>query len=129
MPDALSGKLVVVIDDDRLILDAMEGLLRSWGLRTVTGFSDKAALARLADQDGTPDLIISDYSLLDGSTGVDAIQRLRIRFGASIPAILVSGETDPERLREARASGLPLLYKPVSPKTLRAMLNRILQGD
>ena len=51
---------------------------------------------------------------------------LRRAFNASIPAFLISGDTDPERLREARASGYHLLHKPVRPMALRAMLSQFL---
>jgi signal transduction histidine kinase/CheY-like chemotaxis protein len=125
--DESKGKLVVVIDDDAPALDGIGGLLRSWGCRVVTGGSEIAALTGLADHDETPDLIISDYRLQDGKTGVDAIERLRDEFSIPIPAFLVSGDTNPEPLRHAQANGFHLLHKPVDPMALRAMLNRMLK--
>ncbi len=127
--DPASGKLVVVIDDDALVLDGMRGLLRSWGCQVVTAESDQAALARLAGRDRRPDLIISDYRLADGNTGFEVIKSLRSALGAPIPAFLITGDTAPERLREANASGFHLLHKPVSPMTLRAMLNQLLKDQ
>jgi signal transduction histidine kinase/DNA-binding NarL/FixJ family response regulator len=126
--DPVSGKLVVVIDDDALALDAMRGLLRRWGCFVVGAESESSALASLAGDDHRPDLIISDYRLADGRTGIEAIQRLRSALGARIPAFLVTGDIAPERLREAGANGLHLLHKPVEPMALRAMLNQILKG-
>lgn len=119
---SISGKLVVVIDDDALILDSTGGLLRSWGCDVVTAASAHVALAGLAERDRTPDLIISDYRLSDGQNGIEAIEKLREAFNLSIPGFLISGDTAPERLREARASGYHLLHKPVRPRALRAML-------
>ena len=127
--DVSEGKLVVVIDDDAPALDGMGGLLRSWGCRVVTGGSENAALSGLEDHDQAPDLIISDYRLRDGKTGVDAIKRLRDKFSAPIPAFLVSGDTNPEPLRHAQAGGYFLLHKPVDPMTLRAMLNRMFKKN
>jgi CheY-like chemotaxis protein len=75
-----------------------------------------------------PDLIISDYRLTDGHTGIEAIQRLRSAFHAPIPAFLITGDIAPERLREASANGFHLLHKPVGPMALRAMLNQLLRG-
>src|SRR5882672_6706047 len=126
--DPAAGKLVVVIDDDALALDAMRGLLRRWGCLVVTAEAEGAALASLADDDQCPDLIISDYRLADGHTGIDAIQRLRSAFQAPIPAFLVTGDIAPERLSEASANGFHLLHKPVGPMALRAMLNQLLRG-
>jgi signal transduction histidine kinase/integral membrane sensor domain MASE1 len=124
---SISGKLVVVIDDDALVLDSMGGLLRSWGCDVVTAASAHVALAGLAERDRTPDLIISDYRLSDGQNGIEAIEKLREAFNLSIPAFLISGDTAPEPLREARASGYHLLHKPVRPRALRAMLGPFLK--
>jgi CheY-like chemotaxis protein len=128
MADPASGKLIVVIDDDALALDAMRGLLRRWGCLVVTAESESEALASLAGDDQRPDLIISDYRQADGHTGIEAIQRLRSALRARIPAFLITGDIAPERLREASANGLHLLHKPVEPMALRAMLNQILKG-
>jgi len=125
--DPVAGKVIVVIDDDALVLDGMGGLLRSWGCRVVAEVSETAALARLAELGQQPDLIISDHRLADGKTGIEAIDCLHGVLGIAIPAFLISGDTTPERLRDARASGYHLLHKPVSPMTLRAMLNRFLK--
>lgn len=133
LPDAVTdptrGKLVVVIDDDALVLDGMRGVLKSWGCSVVTADSDGAALAGLSEHKRPPDLIISDYRLGDGKTGFEVIERLRSAFRASIPAFLISGDTAPERLREASASGYYLLHKPVLPMTLRATVSQLLKGD
>ena len=120
--DVSNGKLVVVIDNDPLVLEGMGGLFRSWGCRVVTGRTDGAALAGLAEYGQPPDVIISDYHLCDGKTGIEAITQLRRALSAPIPAFLMSGDTDPEPLQEAKANGYPLLHKPVSPMALRAAL-------
>ncbi len=129
MADPASGKLIVVIDDDALVLDAMRGWLRSWGCRVVTAESDNSVLASLASEDRRPDLVISDFRLGDGKTGIEIIGRLRNAFSAPIPAFLITGDIAPEHLREARASGFQLLHKPVGPMTLRAILNQLLRGS
>ena len=125
--DTARGKLVVIVDDDELVLDSMRGLLQGWGCRVIAAKSDSAALASLGDHSGRPDLIISDYQLADGRTGFEAIEHLRGALGAPIPAFLMSGDTAPERLREAGASGYHLLHKPISPAVLRATLNHFLR--
>lgn len=126
--DPATGRLVVVIDDDALVLDGMRGMLRSWGCYVVAAESDGAALASLDGDDRRPDLIISDYRLGGGDTGIEAVERLRSAFDAPIPAFLISGDTAPECLNEARAHGFHLLHKPVAPMALRAMVNQMLKG-
>jgi signal transduction histidine kinase len=126
--DPARGKLVLVVDDDALVLDAMRGLLQSWGSRVITAASASAALGALANQGEPPHLIISDYRLSEGKTGIEAIEELRSVFGAAIPACLISGDTGPEPLRHASGQGYQLLHKPVPPITLRAVVNQLLQG-
>jgi signal transduction histidine kinase len=128
MADPAPGKRVVVIDDDALVLDGMGGILRSWGCEVVTAESGETALARLTAQRLKPDLIISDYRLANGRSGIEAIERLRGELAAAIPAFLISGDTAPERLREASASGYHLLHKPLTPMRLRAMLNQLVKA-
>src|SRR5262245_39959669 len=90
--DLAMGKFVVVIDDDPLVLDAMRGVLKSWGCSVLTAKSDSAALAALAREERQPDLIISDYRLGDARTGFEVIELLRGAIGADIPAFLISGD-------------------------------------
>jgi CheY-like chemotaxis protein len=102
-------------------------LLRSWGCRVVTAASDDSAIDDLIKQGSVPDLIVSDYHLPDGQTGLHVIGKVRSAFRAEIPAFVISGDVHPEPLQETREQGFHLLYKPVAPMTLRAMLNRMLK--
>jgi signal transduction histidine kinase/ActR/RegA family two-component response regulator len=125
--DVSNRKLVVLIDDDPLVLEGMGGLFRSWGYHLLVAGGDDEALAGVADRDRPPDLIISDYHLPGGKTGIEVIEGLRTALSAEIPAFLVSGDTSPELLRQARASGYHLLHKPVDAMTLRAMVSHVLR--
>lgn len=126
IPDPARGKLVVVIDDDPLVREGMGGLLGGWGCDLVTADGAEAALSGLAGR--RPDLVISDCRLAGGASGIDAIERLRAALDPAIPAFLISGDTAPDRLRDAREHGFHLLHKPVPPMRLRAMLNRYLKS-
>lgn len=112
-------KLVVVIDDDPLVLEATGGLLRSWGCQVVAAESCSAAMAKLTEIGQRPDLIVCDYRLPQGPTGIDAIEMLRGAF--EIPALLISGDGT---LREPDddAGGFRLLHKPLNAETFRAVL-------
>src|SRR5439155_27373470 len=94
---AVEGKVILIIDDAPIVLEGTSGLLGKWGYAVVTAGSDEAALIELAEREQRPDLIISDYHLANGKTGVEAIERIGAAFGAWIPAILISGDTAPER--------------------------------
>jgi two-component system, sensor histidine kinase len=127
--DAARGKLVVVIDNDVRVLEGMGGLLRNFGCRVVTATTPEAALVAVSELGAAarPDLVISDFHLGDGQTGITAIAKLKEAYGA-VPAFVMSGDTAPERLREARESGHHLLHKPVQPIMLRAMVSRSLKS-
>jgi CheY-like chemotaxis protein len=116
-------KLVVVIDDDPLILEATGGLLQSWGCCVVTAQSCEEALVRLAETEAgrRPDVIVSDYQLSRGLSGIDAIERLRSAFPNPIPALLISGDASSPRC-EVGSQGYHLLYKPVNAERLHAAL-------
>ena len=125
--DPVRGKLVLVIDDDALVIDGMRGVLQSWGCRVLAANSEAAALSQVSLQT-PPDLIISDYRLANGKSGIEAIEHVRGALGSAPPAFLISGDTAPERLREASDSGYHLLHKPVPPMRLRAMLSQLLRA-
>jgi signal transduction histidine kinase len=128
-PIAGAGKLVVIIDDDESVRDSTCGLLQQWGCIVVAAGSVDAALANLAELGKQPDLIISDYRLAHGKTGFESIDRMRRSCGAQIAAFLISGDTAPERLREAHESGYYLLHKPVMPITLRSVVTQLLRAS
>ncbi|MGE8187520.1 ATP-binding response regulator [Pseudomonas sp. NPDC086278] len=115
----LSGKYMLVIDDDEAVRQGMYLLLKGWGCECFTVETlDQAK--QLGTQ--TPDAIICDYRLREGFSGGDVIRLLRDYYEHDVPALLVTGDTAPERLREATATGIPLLYKPLSPLLLRKTL-------
>jgi signal transduction histidine kinase/CheY-like chemotaxis protein len=127
---ALARGLVVVIDDELAIREAMSSLLSSWGHDVIAVGSGDEALARLSTSPVRPDLLICDYRLRDGENGIEVIDRLRCEYNDTIAAILVTGDTAPDRLAEAQASGLLLLHKPVSNGKLRAaIVNLIAEAE
>jgi signal transduction histidine kinase len=122
--DPLAGKRVLVIDDDPLVLEATAGILRSWRCEVFSADSLRGASGVLGSV--RPDLVISDYRLKDGQTGIEAIAMLRDTFGSDIPAFIVSGDVAPELKTEVQESGLLLVHKPLSPMALRAMATRLM---
>jgi signal transduction histidine kinase len=124
---AVEGRLVLIIDDVPIVLEGTGGLLGKWGYSVVTASSDEAALIELAELAQRPDLMISDYHLANGKTGIEAAERIAAAFGRPIPTILISGDTAPERLRDAKEKGYILLHKPVDPMQLRAVMHQLLR--
>ena len=113
---------ILVIEDDAAVQEAMRGLLADWGCDVRVVSSAEEALAWLRRDAHRPDVIIADYRLRDGKTGTQAIESIKSEFRSYIPALLITGDTSPERLREAQTSGYYLLHKPVHPLQLRIAL-------
>ncbi len=125
VPD-LRGVFVVVVDDIDDARIAMCGLLERWGCLTLAAADGDDAVEQLASHDRPPELIVSDYRLAKGEDGLAAIARIRASAQEPVPAIFVTAETGAELARLARACGVPVLHKPVSPVKLRALLAQLL---
>jgi signal transduction histidine kinase len=120
-----ADRFVVIIDDDKLVLDGVGGLLRGWGCHVSAFTSAAAAKASLMERCRVPDLIICDHHLTKGETGAKVIPDLRRTLNAPIPALLITGDISPERKQEAEMGGYELLQKPAPPMTLLAKLQLV----
>lgn len=120
--------LVAFIDDDADILEAMLELFDQWGIRLAASEDGAQLRDELLGLGRAPDVILSDYRLRSGHTGIEAIAMLRATFGAGIPAALLTGDTASDTIQVIRASGLPVLHKPIKPAMLRALLTHLLAG-
>jgi signal transduction histidine kinase/ActR/RegA family two-component response regulator len=121
----LNPRFVLVVDDETAVQEAMRALLTAWGHTVTTAGSGREMLERTVDCATPPDLIICDYRLRGDESGIDTIQRLRSEFNDDIPAIIMTGDTAPDRIREAMASGCFLMHKPVSNSKLRAAITNL----
>jgi two-component system, sensor histidine kinase len=121
----LAGRLIVIVEDEPAVREGLEVLLRSWGA-TIEAFESVGATAAWADASDPgvvkPALVIADYRLMHGETGVAAIEALRSRFGSKLPAIIVTGSSMTGHDKEALEHDFHLLIKPVLPNKLRAMI-------
>ncbi len=121
----LTGVWVVMIDDEGAIRDALTTLLTQWGCEVTAAGSGDEAVEMVAMSTRVPHAIVCDYRLRDGEYGLEAIEKLRTEFCEDIPALLVTGDTAPDRIVEIKSSGIPVLHKPLQPETLRQALLEI----
>lgn len=124
----LNGLQVLVIEDDSASAQALSGLLESWGCTVVAVEGLQEALSAVPVT-FEPQVILSDYRLRNGESGMETLHRLRALLGRQVPACLMSGDTDPALMQACRDAGLPLLHKPVRPAKLRTLLRRLAHGD
>ena len=104
----------------------MHSLLSRWGCQVWTA-RNQLECTHLLDEQVRPQLILVDYHLDDGETGVGLMAWLRQRLGDELPGVVISADPRPELIAEVRAAGLDYLSKPVKPAALRALLNKHLQ--
>lgn len=113
---------VMIIDDDAAVRAATAQLVGQWGHRTSVWASAVQALDGLTAGADVPDVLIVDLRLAGGHSGLDAAALVRRQLMRALPVILVTGDTAPERIRQAYEAGHFLLHKPVDPQRLRACI-------
>jgi CheY-like chemotaxis protein len=118
----VANSLILIVDDEPDVRDSMLALLGKWRCEVIAAESCGQMLEKLVAIKRLPDLIVSDYRLSGGENGIDVVARLREEFNAQVPALLITGDTGLEQLREAEESGLHVLHKPLNPSRLRALI-------
>ena len=114
---------VALVEDDELLLGALEQSLQEAGHQVVPASSSAELLERLGDE--APALVISDYRLARGETGFDVVNAVRTRFGPAIPALLITGDTDPKLMRDMAARDVRVFHKPMSLEALKRAVGEL----
>lgn len=120
-----AGIRVLVVDDEAMVRDSMRLLLQ--GMQCEIHTADGVDKAREVAAGHALDLVLSDLRLRDGETGLLAVEAVRAHQ-PGLPAVLITGDTAPDRIREAQEAGLALLFKPVTFDDLVSAL-RIAQAN
>jgi len=110
--------LVLLVDDERQVRDAMVRRLRDWGCQVVAAASAQEAVYRCAIAARDPDILLCDYRLGGGESGLDVVHALREGSTTPLPTLLITGDTSSECLRKAACYALPVIHKPVDEKDL-----------
>jgi signal transduction histidine kinase/CheY-like chemotaxis protein len=128
---SLQGLDVLVIDDEEAVRDGMQALLESLGCTVRVAASTAAAHSLAAAR--MPHIVLADYRLRGQDDGVATVRALREQHAGgaadSMPltALLISGDTAPQRLRDAQAAGLVLLHKPVPVDVLVQAIHKAMR--
>ncbi|MDP1899639.1 MAG: ATP-binding protein [Rubrivivax sp.] len=120
----LEGRLIAVVEDEATVREGLVVVLQAWGARVVAFDTVQAVEAWVASAAAEPpDLLLVDYRLPQGRTGIEALSALRARWpGRRLPAIVITGSSLGGHEDEAVKHDYHLLIKPVLPNKLRAMI-------
>jgi CheY-like chemotaxis protein len=124
---ALTGKFVVLVDDEPSILKATSFILEGAGCVVAAARTSREAFDDVVAGTRVPDAIICDYELNDRIKGPEVIRLLREEFNCDVPALLVTGDTAGGAAdRAGRQMGIPVLYKPLEAGSLTRSLEGLL---
>ena len=82
--------IVLLIDDDQDVAEAMQMLLQSYDFETYMAHSRDAALAML-ESGLNPGLVLCDYRM-PGANGIDVIRQVRRTLNVEVPAVIMTGD-------------------------------------
>ncbi len=117
---ARTGGRILIIDDEPAVAEATSLLLELEGFEVRVASCEREALEHSAER--PPDLIVSDYHLRGGETGVGVVIAVRNRLGAAVPAVFVTGDTGKSALAQSKLDNSHLLSKPMRADDLLAVI-------
>jgi signal transduction histidine kinase/CheY-like chemotaxis protein len=123
---ALTGAFIIVVDDDQESRFATEAIFKSWRCHVIAGSSGDAVRQALSQHLRQPDLIVADYWLSDGETGLAAIHDLRRDAEMRIPAIILTADLDVARAATAQAHDIVFLQKPANAQRIRRIVMELI---
>jgi signal transduction histidine kinase len=126
VPDdvAVHGARVIVLDDDAAIRQGLHALLAQAGYDVATAETVEQAVASARVRH--PDMLICDYRLRQGRDGTEAVRLIREQAGRHIPALMITGDTHPDRIAAAEREDMHILYKPVDAERILDTLMMVL---
>jgi two-component system, chemotaxis family, CheB/CheR fusion protein len=117
---------ILVVEDDPEVRELLDLLLKQEGHHVAASPDGKAALALVARGAMRPDLVIADYNLPNGMDGLEVVAKLREQFHSPIPVIVLTGDISTGTLRRITIENCVQLNKPMKPKELMQVIERLL---
>ena len=125
----LKNLVVLCVDNEPDILEAMNLLLDRWGCPSVMLAETQAQAAQQVLMHGNPDFVLVDYHLNDQSNGLRVMEHLDDILGTQLPAIVITADRSKTLEERVKAKGYGLLRKPIRPAALRALMNNMLKKN
>jgi two-component system CheB/CheR fusion protein len=117
---------ILIIEDDPELRNLLRQLLSEEGHRVTVSADGIAALGMVSHATLRPDLILADYNLPNGMNGLQTVAKLRQKLHRQVPVIVLSGDIATDTLRDIAGQECIQLSKPVKPKELMALIEKLL---
>lgn len=119
----LMDACILCVENDFVVLNAMDALLKQWGCDYRLASSTQEALSMVENTQWQPDFILADQHLNDEETGTTTIGLLRQHIGEPTPAVIITANPSHALSQAADAVDIDLLHKPIKPAQLRALIS------
>ena len=116
---------IVIVDDDPDVLGLLEHCLMANGHSVTTAADGAAALALFTAGAVHPEILLTDYNLPNGMTGIQLLAAVREKLHHRLPAIILTGDITREALAIIAMEDCIRLSKPVAPDELIAAIERL----
>jgi two-component system, sensor histidine kinase len=138
---ATRGQACVVLhlDDDVALNDAVRALLQAAGCKTISATCSDEAVDQVLKLGARPDVLLMDYRLAEEATGTDVAERIARALGYPIPTIMLTANLANAEVPWMPGAPIMLVAKPADPTMLletiehftalhRAMRSRLRMG-
>jgi PAS domain S-box-containing protein len=125
-PDRVAGSVVMCVENEPAVLSAIECLLNDWGCEVLAVCDRDSALKCVKERPAAPDLLLVDYHLDGGVSGISVADELQSFWSDGVPGIIITADHTQTAKRAASVQGYQVLPKPLKPAALRALMNRML---
>jgi len=127
--DAPVSGMILLIEDETSVRNALESWLGSEGLRAASVANGHAALALITEKGMRPDLVLSDYNIPGPLNGIESVHALREALTWKIPAIILTGDTRSHVIEAIAKHGIAIAVKPVKVDQLKELIVTLLGGS
>lgn len=116
------GARILFVENDFVVLNAMDNLFKQWGCEYRLASSTQEALSSVANTRWKPELVLADQHLDAEETGTSTIDLIRTLIGEQVPAVIITANPSKQLSQTAEAANIEIMHKPVKPAQLRALI-------
>jgi two-component system, cell cycle sensor histidine kinase and response regulator CckA len=120
-----AGRLVYVVDDELLLAQIMEAILKMEGFQVRMFSSPKEALEAARQEPAPPALLVTDFAM-EPLTGLELLAQIR-ELNPGLRSVMVSGNAGAEVFENSPVLPDAFLEKPFLPKKLVQAIEAILE--